>query len=172
MSDDISADGAPPEEPRLVHRDLVRTAGITAETSMDRLAPDLLDAGRRLADALSRAGVPSIPPPIWRYREIDMPGRLVVTAAIAVPDDAVMPDDVEADVLPAGEYVVLEHTGHPDSLEGATGRVLAWGDEHGVVWDADGARWGSRIEEYLTDPDVEPDLDRWVTRIAIRVRTA
>jgi hypothetical protein len=33
----------------------------------------------------------------------------------------------------------------------------------------EGERWGARVETYLTDPEVEPDMSKWVTELAFRL---
>ena len=76
-------------------------------------------------------------------------------------------------MLPGGRYVTVVHTGPPASLEEATRELLQWADEQGLTWDMttadDGEHWGARLEEYLTDPDQEPDEAKWQTRLAFRL---
>ena len=76
-------------------------------------------------------------------------------------------------VLPAGRYATLTHVGHPSELMGATKALLDWAAGQGLTWDmspdADGDRWGSRLEIYLTDPREEPDMSKWVTQLAFRL---
>jgi hypothetical protein len=56
---------------------------------------------------------------------------------------------------------------------GATGDLLAWAERQGLTWDTtptpDGERWGCRLEEYLSDPDEEPDMTKWETVLAFRL---
>jgi len=51
--------------------------------------------------------------------------------------------------------------------------VLTWAQDRGLVWDAtpDGGRQrrGCRLEGYLTDPRVEPDVNSWDTELALRL---
>jgi DNA gyrase inhibitor GyrI len=80
---------------------------------------------------------------------------------------------VLAGVLPAGRYVTMTHVGHPDGLYEATGRLLTWAKEQGLSWDSSdteaGERWGARLEIYESDPDDEPDMNKWVTVLAFRL---
>ena len=43
----------------------------------------------------------------------------------------------------------------------------------GLTWDrsdgAEGEQWVARLEFYLTDPDDEPDMNKWETELAFRV---
>ena len=63
------------------------------------------------------------------------------------------------------------HVGHPDDLVGTTGELLDWADREGLALDAspDQRYWGCRIEEYLTDPEEQPDMHQWVTRVSMRL---
>jgi len=80
---------------------------------------------------------------------------------------------VQAGILPAGRYATLRHTGAPDTLVAATIVLRDWAAAEGLKWDvsqsADGEVWGCRLENYLTDPAVEPDLAKWVTELAYRL---
>jgi hypothetical protein len=97
---------------------------------------------------------------------------------VGVPVAAPIEGDgrVIADVLPAGSYVTTIYTGNVmnDGLMRATGDLLAWAEKNGVMWDkwqsgATGEGWKARVEFYLTDPDDEPDLDKWDTELAFKV---
>jgi effector-binding domain-containing protein len=92
-----------------------------------------------------------------------------VPVAAAVAGD----DRVVTGVLPAGRYATLTHVGHPSELVAATGALLDWAAGQGLTWDmspdADGDRWGSRLEISLTDPRQEPDMSKWVTQLAFRL---
>jgi effector-binding domain-containing protein len=113
--------------------------------------------------------------PFFRYLLIDMPDRLDVEAGVPVSgtDGLDLPDDLQAGVLPAGLYATYRHHGHPDGLVEATAGLLDWAKREGRDWDvarsAEGERWGCRLERYLTDPRVEPDMDRWETELAFRL---
>ena len=80
---------------------------------------------------------------------------------------------VVAGVLPGGRYATLRHVGHPSTLVAATAGLLDWAAAKGLEWDmvpsASGERWGARLEIYLTDPETEPDMTKWVTELAFRL---
>jgi effector-binding domain-containing protein len=92
-----------------------------------------------------------------------------VTIAAPVAGD----DRVTVGVLPAGRYVTTRHVGHPSTLMAATAALLEWAAAQGLTWDVSaspsGERWGARLEIYLTDPRVEPDMNRWETELAFRL---
>ena len=78
--------------------------------------------------------------------------------------------DLIAGELPAGTYATVDHRGSPDTLIDATRHLLDWGAGRNLAWDADGDRWGCRLEIYLTDPKVQPDLNQWETTLAFLIR--
>lgn len=137
----------------------------TMELVADRLG-DLvglvLEAGQAPAGA-----------PFLRFEVIDMERELVVEAGVPVAGPVPTSGDVQPGTLPAGRYVTVVHRGHPDTLVGATGDLLRWAAEQGLVFDQhpspEGDVWGCRLENYLTDPAEEPDMDRWDTELAFRL---
>ena len=78
-----------------------------------------------------------------------------------------------AGVLPAGRYATLRHVGDPSTVIAATAGLRDWAATKGLKWDmvpsASGERWGARLEIYLTDPETEPDMTKWVTELAFRL---
>ena len=90
-----------------------------------------------------------------------------VTAAV---DGA---DRVLAGVLPAGRYVTVRHTGHPDGLIDVIASLLEWARQEDLSWDMTktpaGEQWRARLEIYETDPAVEPDMTKWTTQLAFRL---
>ena len=122
---------------------------------------------------LGARGLPPAGPPFLKYNVIDMTRQLEIDNG--VPVAALVDGDGEmiSGVLPAGRYATLTHVGHPSELIGATKALLDWAAGQGLAWDmslgADGERWGSRLEIYLTDPRQEPDMSKWVTQLAFRL---
>jgi effector-binding domain-containing protein len=123
---------------------------------------------------LGAHGVAPAGPPFLKYNVIDMAHQLEIDngVPVATPVDGA-DGEVISGVLPAGRYATLTHVGHPSELYGATKALLDWAAEQGLTWDmspgADGERWGSRVEIYLTDPREEPDMSKWVTRLEFRL---
>ena len=117
--------------------------------------------------------LPPAGPPFLKYNVIDMARQLEIDNGVPVAAPVDGDGDVIAGVIPAGRYATVTHVGHPSELYGATKALLDWGAEQGLSWDmspsADGERWGSRLEIYLTDPREEPDMSKWVTRLEFRL---
>ena len=160
---------APPE---IVTRAAQPYAAIRARVTM----ADLGTLGARFGEVFAWLGARGLEPagaPFWRYNVIDMARKLEVD--VAVPVAAAVDGDgrVVSGVLPAGRYATLTHVGHPSELYVVTGSLLDWAAAQGLTWDMspgeDGERWGATVETYLTDPEVEPDMSKWVTQLAFRL---
>jgi effector-binding domain-containing protein len=157
-------------EPTLEQRPEQPYVAIPATVSMDTLGPAISALIGEVFGWLHERAVEPAGPPFVRYLTIDMPSRLDIE--IGVPIAHPHPGDarVSTGSLPAGRYATLLHIGpYPDLVE-ATERLLTWGASNGVGWattnEPDGERWGARLEFYLTDPQEEPDPQRYETELA------
>ena len=122
---------------------------------------------------LATHGLPPAGPPFLKYNVIDMMRQLEIDNGVPVAAPVDGDGDVIAGAVPAGRYATVIHVGHPSELAGATKALLDWAAAQHLTWemspDADGERWGSRLEIYLTDPREEPDMSKWVTQLAFRL---
>jgi effector-binding domain-containing protein len=132
--------------------------------------------GRRLGEVfgwLDSHGLTPAGPPFFKYNVIDMARELEMEAGVPVATATSGEGQIVAGVLPAGRYATLTHVGHPSELMAATKALLDWAAEQGLTWDVtpgeDGDRWACRLENYLTDPDQEPDMSKWVTQLAFKL---
>jgi effector-binding domain-containing protein len=132
----------------------------------------------RLPEIFRWLGVRGIAPagsPFFRYHVIDMERELLVEAGVPV-ESPVEDDggDVRCGTLPAGEFVVLTHTGPPATLPAATAELLDWAEARGLAWDVCqtgiGEEWICRVEFYLTGPAEQPDTSKWQTQLALRLK--
>jgi len=137
---------------------------------------DLGALGARLGELfawLGARGVQPAGPPFFRYNVIDMARELQVDAGLPVSAALDGAGDIVSGVLPAGRYATLTYVGHPAGLMQATAALLDWAAGQDLKWDMTpgdrGERWGSRLEIYLTDPALEPDMSKWVTQLAFRL---
>jgi effector-binding domain-containing protein len=109
-------------------------------------------------------------PPFFKYDVIDMASQLQIEVGVPVRERMADDGTVAAGVLPAGRYASVIHVGHPDQLAGATADLLAWAEGNGLAFDTatttEGERWACRLENYLTDPAQQPDMNRWETQLA------
>lgn len=124
-------------------------------------------------DWLGQRGIAPAGAPFYKYDLIDMARELVIEAGVPVATVPEVPAEMVAGVLPAGRYVTVTHTGHPDELMEVTRRLLAWGNQQRLTWDhtetANGDAWACRLEIYHSNPQDEPDMNKWETELAFRL---
>ena len=162
--------------PTVIERPAQPYVGTTRTVTMTSIGL-IADRLPEILNLLLAQGQPPTGTPFLRYLAIrDDMSELEIEAGWPVGQDVDLPPDstgLHAGELPAGRYVTVTHHGHPDGLLDVTAGLLAWADERGLAWDAtpagDIARWGCRLESYLTDPAVEPDLNSWETALAFRL---
>lgn len=141
----------------------IRTqANFTEWGGVNALVPEVLDW-------LGRNNISPAGPPFYRYHVIGgMVDRFDLEVGFPVSTAVDGDDRVRADALPAGRYVVLAHRGHPDSIAGSHTALVDWAERGGIklTGNADRTRWGLMYESYTTDPETEPDPDRWLTELS------
>jgi len=161
------------ETPAVVERAAQPYAAIRRQVTMAQMDEVLPPLNDQVFDWLSAHGGQPAGPPFWRYRVIDMANLLDIEVGVTTTDPLEPDGEIVTGTLPAGRYVSVEHTGHPDSLMPATKELLDWAEEQGLVFDhseqEDGDHWACRLELYLTDPAEQPDLNAWVTELAFKL---
>lgn len=120
---------------------------------------------------MAERNIPFAGAPFIRFRMIgDM--EIPYDIEVGVPVDSPIEGDARTlpGILPAGEYVVYTHVGHPDELEGAHDIIKDWARKTGHTLAHKVANdrivWTCMTEAFLTDPSVEPDHTKWVTEVA------
>jgi len=161
-------------EPTIVEWPAKPYAAITAQVTLQNLSAVVPPLNGEVFGWLAQRGVAPAGPPFWKYNVIDMQRGLEVEAGVTVAAAFEGDARVQPGILPAGRYVTAHHVGHPSTLITATAALLDWAKAKGLVWDVSpspaGDRWGCRLELYLTDPRTEPDLTKWETQLAFRLR--
>ncbi|HEY6297824.1 MAG TPA: GyrI-like domain-containing protein [Streptosporangiaceae bacterium] len=159
--------------PEIVERPARPYVAIPAHVTMAEIGAVVPPLNGEVFRWLAERGAASDGAPFWKYNVIDMDRELVIEAGVTVPQALAGDGRVVAGTLPSGRYATLMHMGHPSELAGVTATLLDWATGQGLSWDmspeADGERWGSRLEIYLTDPAEEPDMSKWVTQLAFRL---
>lgn len=160
-----------PETPKIVELADQPYVGIRTNVAMMQIGEKVPPLLGEVFGWLGSRGVAPAGPPFFKYNVIDMAGEMEMEVGVPVANAVAGDDRVMAGVLPAGRYVTMRHVGHPDGLMEATARLLAWGRQQGVKWDAtdDQRRWGARIESYQDDPDEQPDMSKWRTDLRFRL---
>lgn len=161
-------------EPKLEYRDEQLYVALRREVTMQEIGAVLPPLIGELFGWLESKGVEPAGAVFWRYLVIDMAAKLKIDVAIPVATAVAGEGAVIADILPAGRYAVLLHTGPYDELMRVTAGLLAWAEKRGLVWDKEpvgsgGEAWRARIETYLTDPSEEPDPAKWETELAFKL---
>lgn len=161
-------------EPKIETLPAQHYAAIRARIPM-REMPSLPPLWGEVFGWLASKGIEPAGAPFWNYRVVDMENTMEIDVGVPVAAPVIGNERMIADVLPAGQYVTALYTGNvmDDGLMRATGDLLEWARKNGVVWDkwqsgATGEGWKARVEFYLTNPDDEPDLDKWETELAFK----
>ncbi|WP_020574211.1 GyrI-like domain-containing protein [Actinopolymorpha alba] len=159
-------------EPQIVDRAEQPYVGILGVVSMDTIA-EIADRIPDIFAWLGARGIQPAGPPFFKYNRIDMERQLEIEVGFPVNSAVEGEGEIRPGVLPAGRYATVTHVGHPDQLVGVTGALLEWAAERGLRWDmseeADGDRWGCRLEFYHSNPAEVPDMNDWETELAFRL---
>lgn len=123
---------------------------------------------------LEKHGLRPVGAAFYNYRRINMEDTLDVEAGIAV--EALGPEEgnVRNGTLPAGDFIGLSWTGHPDQLMTVTGMLIGWVNltqqKLDVEEKPDGDHFACRLEIYESDPAEVPNMDDWVTTLAFKLK--
>jgi effector-binding domain-containing protein len=160
-------------QPKLENSDAQPYAGIRSRVSMQEVStvpPSLISEGMAWLGA--RGSVPT-GPLFFRYRVIDMARELEIEVGVPVAIPLTGDQRIATDVIPAGKYATLIHTGHFDQLIEANKALQEWGKCDGIEWRKSegehGSVWVSRLEIYLTNHATEANSQKWRTEIAYPV---
>ncbi len=161
-------------EPKIINRAEQPYVAIRSQVTMQEFGAGIIPQSfNEVAAWLQKQGKAPAGAPLIRYLVINMPGKLDVEIGWPVASALTGDGRVTAGILPAGRYASLVHTGPYPELVEATAALLKWAEEKGIHWDvqesANGDKFGSRFESYLTDSTQEPDPAKWETEIAIRI---
>ena len=107
---------------------------IPVSVRMEDLGPVVPPLTGRVFDWLSERGMSPAGPPFWRYVVIDMDAELEIETGFPVASMVEGDEQIQAGVLPAGDYATVVHTGHPDTLVTATRGLLDWAQKENLEW--------------------------------------
>ena len=159
-------------EPTVVERAEQAYVGITEPVTMTTFAK-VADRLPEVFGHVAARGSQPAAAPFFRYWVIDMMRELVVEAGVPVAAPIDGAGDIRAGVLPAGRYLTVTHTGHPDELVDVTTAFLRWADEHDLAFavepSPDGDRWACRLELLLTNPAEVPEMKDWQTQLLFKL---
>lgn len=139
-----------------------RAAAIRFQTDVPGIAKLFGPALGRIFGRIGRAGVQCTGTPLALYYSVGEDG---VDMEVAVPVSAPLAkegsDDVHMIDLPAGPVAMTLHIGPYEECGAGYEAIDQWMHENGR--EPGGPMW----EVYLTDPQAEPDPQKWVTEIYV-----
>lgn len=160
--------------PEIIERPEHPYAFIPFTVRMDQMQDPADQGFPALFEHLAAQGVDPVGAAFYNYRRIDMADTLEVEAGVAVARPGADSERVRFGTLPAGRFVTLDWIGHPDRLMTVTAMLIGWAKETGQVFDVeekpDGDHFRCRLEIYEDGPDTEPDMDKWKTTLAFKLR--
>ncbi|MCJ1908400.1 GyrI-like domain-containing protein [Planococcus ruber] len=112
--------------------------------------------------------------PFYRYWCLG-DGKSEFDLEVGVPLESMVAGDerVIASSIPEGSYVCAIHRGHPDTLADSVHEVEKWAEKEGLSFDkrfeGNIEIWNGRFEQYLTDPETEPDLTKWEIELSFLI---
>ena len=109
--------------------------------------------------------------PIYQYRRLQTAADpMDITVSVPVAACTEIGDGFETGVLPAGRYLVACPDGGPDVLAQTHREMWEWAGVQGldlaITEHTDGIHWHARTEQFLTDPQSEPDRSKWAVEVA------
>ena len=160
--------------PETVARAAQAYAYMTFKVRMDEMMKPAQEGFPAVLGLLAEQDIDPAGAPFYNYRRIDMADTLDVEAGVPVTRMGQDSDSIKFGTLPAGRFVTLRWHGHPDRLEPVTGMLIGWLRQTEQPLDMqespEGDHFSCRLEIYETDPDQEPDMDKWVTRLAFKLK--
>ncbi|WP_028647649.1 GyrI-like domain-containing protein [Nocardiopsis sp. CNT312] len=129
----------------------------------------------RIYAALAQAGGVPRGGPIYRYHRLrTAQDPMDITVCVPVAERMEIGDGFGTGAIPAGRYLVARPPGGPDALARTHRDMWEWagvqGLEPAVEERADGIHWQARTEQFLTDPQTEPDRAKWEVEVAYLLR--
>jgi effector-binding domain-containing protein len=162
-------------EPRIEQRPAHHYVAIPAQAPMTELSGVLDRLFPEIFGWVAEHGITPDGPPFIRYLVTDMDRSLEFEVGLPTAGPTDGDGRVQSGHLPAGRYVTALHTGPYDRLVDATAQLLAWADKNQVTWDTsrrgDQEGWRARLEYYPTDPQEEPNPEKWDTILAFLTKS-
>jgi hypothetical protein len=150
--------------PRFEIRQTQYYAAIRLKTKRANLAIEAPKLIAEVAKWLGKNRVAPGGPPLIRYLSVGTDETVDVEIGIGTSEPA-GGGKILAGALPRGR-----DTGPYDRLVETTAEMLEWARGNGVIWDSHvgptGTTWKARVEHYLTDPEEQPNPEKWETKLA------
>ena len=148
------------EQPYLAIRTKVNMKDVP--TILPPLIPEVLEW-------IDRNEITSAGPAFFQYLSMNDRGDMEVEVGVPVKDKAMADGRIVAGSFPSGKYATLKYFGDYRHLKEAHMAMESWLSKKGLKEKqkvtGNGITWGGRIEFYITDPQVEPDPEKWETEV-------
>lgn len=162
-------------EPQIEFREKLPYLGIRKKVGMTEISKILPPLISEVFNWMSENDITHAGPPFFRYLSMDKNGDMLVDVGVPAKTASPGNDAVQSRFLPAGDFAVAIHTGHYENLKSAHMQLDKWINQNGyreTCTDEDGKMVGCRVESYVSDSDLEPDPDKWITELFILIKTA
>ena len=134
------------------------TLAIRERMTMESISDSMGRIYMALMSYIGSRGYEMTGPPYARYFCMDG-DSFDVECGVPVKAPVEGAGDIVPSTLPGCKVAVVIHVGPYEGLKGTYDEFVPWLEENGH--EVNVPMW----EEYLTDPDVERDPEKWVTRI-------
>ncbi len=155
-------------KPKLENRPAQLYLAIRSLVPVKELGAALPKLHNDLADWMEARQIPPSGPPFFRYLVIDPEKGFEMEVGVPVAQEVEGEGAIRFNVLPAGCYATLLHTGHFSGLRDATRELLAWADKNDIAWQmasyGTAEAWEARLEVYL-NVGLEKDPAKWQTEL-------
>jgi len=137
----------------------VKALIIKATTPTGEISAKLGELYPKLMSCILENEIEMTGPPFAKYYSWDPEGDTELEAGVPVNAEVECEGDIEFVELPACKVVTVLHTGPYESLAPVYDAIQKYIDEKGLK--INGAVW----EVYLTDPNAEPDPNKYQTQV-------
>lgn len=125
----------------------------------------------RVVGWIEANGVEPASPLFYRYRRMgDLERPFAVEIGFAMHERIEPDGDLIASEMEGGTYLTYLHQGHPDQLFQTNQEIEEWAARNAIDFDVtksgDTEIWKGRYEFFLTNPDDEPDPNKWEIKLA------
>ena len=128
---------------------------------------------KQVAKAIKTQGIQGTGAAIFKYNIVVMPA-LEIEFGFETDKVETTSGELMVGTLPAGRYAELRFVGPYTRLYKVNGALIDWSRAQGLEFDmhteADGDHFASRVEFYPNGPDDEPDRNKLITIVAIRLK--
>ncbi|MDC9824806.1 GyrI-like domain-containing protein [Devosia sp. ZB163] len=160
-------------EPKIVSRPDQPFAAIRISLDREEIAARAPPLIGEVAGWLGSKGVAPAGAPFFNYIEMTDGRPMVMEVGFPTDTELVGDGRVRTGTIPAGRFATLSHTGPYDGLYEANHALGAWLEKQDeprpMASQSRGQYDHSHLEIYWTDPQQEPDPQRWVTEVAFRL---